>query len=66
MSRTASDNLSKGVNSLMKKNKIDIYKHRAYPEKKDNEFFVNTTSDEISSKNMISHTRQIFYSSTPY
>ena len=25
MSRTASDNLSKGVNSLMKKNKIDIY-----------------------------------------
>ena len=53
MSRTASDNLSKGVNSLMKKNKIDIYKHRAYPKKIDNEFFVNTTSDEISSKNMI-------------
>ena len=38
MSRTASDNLSKGVNSLMKKNKIDIYKHRAYPKKIDNEF----------------------------
>ncbi len=53
MSRTASDNLSKGVNSLMKKNKIDIYKHRAYPKKIDNEFFVNTTSEEISSKNMI-------------
>ncbi len=53
MSRTASDNLSKGVNSLMKKNKIDIYKHRAYPKKIDNEFFVNTTTDEISSKNMI-------------
>ncbi len=53
ISRTASDNLSKGVNSLMKKNKIDIYKHRAYPKKIDNEFFVNTTSDEISSKNMI-------------
>ena len=53
MSRTASDNLSKGVNSLMKKNKIDIYKHRAYPKTVDNEFFVNTTSDEISSKNMI-------------
>ncbi len=53
MSRTASDNLSKGVNSLMKKNKIDIYKHRAYPKIIDNEFFVNTTSDEISSKNMI-------------
>ncbi len=53
MSRTASDNLSKGVNSLMKKNKIDIYKHRAYPKKIDNEFFVNTTSDKISSKNMI-------------
>ncbi len=53
MSRTASDNLSKGVNSLMKKNKIDIYKHRAYPKKIDNEFFVNTTSDEISSKNII-------------
>ena len=53
MSRTASDNLSKGVNSLMKKNKIDIYKHRAYPKKIDNEFFVNTTTDEISSENMI-------------
>ncbi len=53
MSRTASNNLSKGVNSLMKKNKIDIYKHRAYPKKIDNEFFVNTTTDEISSKNMI-------------
>ena len=53
MSRTASDNLSKGVNSLMKKNKIDIYKHRAYPKKIDNEFFVNTTTDEISSKNII-------------
>ena len=53
MSRTASDNLSKGVNSLMKKNKIDIYKHRAYPKKIDNKFFVNTTTDEISSKNMI-------------
>ena len=53
MSRTASDNLSKGVNSLMNKNKIDIYKHRAYPKKKINEFFVNTTSDEISSKHMI-------------
>ncbi len=53
MSRTASDNLSKGVNSLMKKNKIDIYKHRAYPKKIDNEFFVITTTDEISSKNMI-------------
>ena len=53
MSRTASNNLSKGVNSLMKKNKIDIYIHRAYPKKLDNEFFVNTTTDEICSKNMI-------------
>ena len=40
MSRTASENLSKGVSSLMKKNKIDIYKHRAYPKKIDNEFYV--------------------------
>ena len=39
MSRTASDNLSKGVNALMKKNKIDIYKQRAYPKKLDNELF---------------------------
>ena len=53
MSRTASDNLSKGVNALMKKNKIDIYKQRAYPKKIDNEFTVKTSSDEIISKNMI-------------
>jgi len=53
MSRTASDNLSKGVNALMKKNKIDIFKQRAYPKKIDNEFSVETTSDKIISKNMI-------------
>ena len=29
MSRSASDNLSKGVSSLMKKNKIDVYNHKA-------------------------------------
>ena len=41
MSRTASDNLSKGVSGLMKKNKIDVYNHKAIPEIKDNGFIVN-------------------------
>ncbi len=42
MSRTASDNLSKGVSGLMKKNKIDVYNLKAIPEIKDNGFIVNS------------------------
>ncbi|GIR65931.1 MAG: hypothetical protein CM15mP70_10380 [Pelagibacteraceae bacterium] len=37
-SRKASENLSKGVSSLMKKNKIDVYAVKALPEIKNNIF----------------------------
>ena len=53
MSRTASDNLSKGVSSLMKKNKIDVYNHKAIPEIKDNGFIVNLEKETIESDKLI-------------
>ena len=37
-SRKASENLSKGVGSLMKKNKIDVYAVKAYPDIENNIF----------------------------
>jgi dihydrolipoamide dehydrogenase len=40
-SRQASENLSKGVNSLMKKNNIEIFKIRALPKKSDENFLFN-------------------------
>jgi len=53
MSRTASDNLSKGVSVLMKKNKIDVYNHKAIPEIKDNGFIVNLEKETIESDKLI-------------
>jgi len=53
MSRTASDNLSKGVSGLMKKNKIDVYNHKAIPEIKDNGFIVNLEKETIESDKLI-------------
>tara|TARA_Y100000022_G_scaffold31375_1_gene24636 strand:+ start:2569 stop:3942 length:1374 start_codon:yes stop_codon:yes gene_type:complete len=53
MSRTASDNLSKGVSGLMKKNKIDVYNHKAIPEIKDNGFIVNFEKETIESDKLI-------------
>ena len=53
MSRSASDNLSKGVSGLMKKNKIDVYNHKAIPEIKDNGFIVNLEKDTIESDKLI-------------
>ena len=53
MSRIASDNLSKGVSGLMKKNKIDVYNHKAIPEIKDNGFIVNLEKDTIESDKLI-------------
>ena len=53
MSRAASDNLSKGVSGLMKKNKIDVYNHKAIPEIKDNGFIVNLEKETIESDKLI-------------
>ena len=41
MSRTASDNLSKGVSGLMKKNKIEIYNTKALPTLKNEKFNIS-------------------------
>ena len=53
MSRSASENLSKGVSGLMKKNKIDVYNHKAIPEINQNSFVVNIESDSIESEKII-------------
>ena len=53
MSRTASDNLSKGVSGLMKKNKIDVYNYKAIPEIKDNGFIINLEKETIESDKLI-------------
>ena len=53
MSRTASDNLSKGVSGLMKKNKIDVYNLKAIPEIKDNGFIINLEKETIESDKLI-------------
>lgn len=50
-SRQASENLSKGVTSLMKKNKIEVFKVRAVPKKSDDNFIFNIgDSKNITSK----------------
>ena len=52
-SRKASDNLSKGVSSLMKKNKIDVYAVKALPEIENNIFKIKSNDQTIESTNLI-------------
>ena len=52
-SRKASENLSKGVSSLMKKNKIDVYAVKALPEIENNIFKIKTKDQTIESTNLI-------------
>ena len=52
-SRKASENLSKGVSSLMKKNKIDVYAIKALPEIENNIFKIKTNNQTIESTNLI-------------
>ena len=47
MSRSASENLSKGVSGLMKKNKIDVYNQKAIPEINQNSFTINIASEDM-------------------
>tara|TARA_B100000579_G_scaffold133120_1_gene107611 strand:- start:160 stop:1533 length:1374 start_codon:yes stop_codon:yes gene_type:complete len=53
MSRKASDNLSKGVSSLMKKNKIDVYNFKALPTISDNKFIIKNDNDIFESEKLI-------------
>ena len=52
-SRKASENLSKGVSSLMKKNKIDVYPIKAMPQIKKDVFQILTNDQLIESKKLI-------------
>ena len=52
-SRKASENLSKGVSSLMKKNKIDVYPIKAVPQIKKDVFQILTNDQPIESKKLI-------------
>ncbi len=52
-SRKASENLSKGVSSLMKKNKIDVYAFRALPEIENNIFKIKSNDQIIESDKLI-------------
>ncbi len=52
-SRKASENLSKGVSSLMKKNKIDVYAVKALPEIENNIFKIKTNDQTIESTKLI-------------
>jgi dihydrolipoamide dehydrogenase len=50
-SRQASENLSKGVSSLMKKNKIEVFKIRALPKKSNEDFIFDIGNNrKITSK----------------
>ena len=53
MSRSASENLSKGVSGLMKKNKIDVYNQKAIPEINQNSFAINVENDFVESDKII-------------
>ena len=53
LSRTASSNLSKGVSSLMKKNKVDVFAFKAMPTKKDDSFLIKGDGIEIHSDKVI-------------
>ena len=52
-SRKASENLSKGVNSLMKKNKIEVYAVKALPELENNIFKIKSNDQIIESDRLI-------------
>ena len=52
-SRKASENLSKGVSSLMKKNKIDVYTVKALPEIENSMFKIKSKDQTIESTNLI-------------
>ena len=52
-SRKASENLSKGVSSLMKKNKIDVYPVKAMPQIEKEVFLILTNDQLIESKKLI-------------
>ena len=52
-SRKASENLSKGVSSLMKKNKIDVYPFKAMPQIEKDVFQILTNDQPIESKKLI-------------
>ncbi len=53
MSRKASENLSKGVSGLMKKNKIDIFNIRALPTINNEKFIIKHEKDIIQSDKLI-------------
>jgi dihydrolipoamide dehydrogenase len=52
-SRKASENLSKGVSSLMKKNKIDVYAVKALPQLENNIFKIKSNDQFIESDKLI-------------
>ena len=52
-SRKASENLSKGVSSLMKKNKIDVYAVKAVPQLENNIFKIKSNDQFIESVRLI-------------
>ena len=52
-SRKASENLSKGVSSLMKKNKIDVYAVKALPQLENNIFKIKSNDQIIESDRLI-------------
>jgi len=52
-SRKASENLSKGVSSLMKKNKIDVYAIKAVPQLENNIFKIKYNDEFIESDKLI-------------
>ncbi len=52
-SRKASENLSKGVSSLMKKNKIDVYAIKAVPQLENNIFKIKSNDQLIESDKLI-------------
>jgi len=52
-SRKASANLSKGVSSLMKKNKIDVYAVKAVPQLENNIFKIKSNDQSVESDRLI-------------
>jgi dihydrolipoamide dehydrogenase len=52
-SRKASENLSKGVSSLMKKNKIDVYAFKAVPQLENDIFKIKYNDQSIESDRLI-------------
>ncbi|MFL2540193.1 MAG: dihydrolipoyl dehydrogenase [Alphaproteobacteria bacterium] len=52
-SRKASENLSKGVSSLMKKNKIDVYAFKAVPQLDNDIFKIKSNDQSIESERLI-------------